>query len=56
MFKYNMRLDSFTGSPSVLSTGEGFVNFAVTTVPEPSSAAFLFISTCVLFRRRGRIR
>ncbi len=49
---YTMAIDSYSGSPSVLATGDGFINFTFTPIPEPASAALLALGLPWLLRRR----
>jgi hypothetical protein len=53
VFSYNMRLNSFTGSPTSLSFGSGFIQLDLVPVPEPSLASALLIGAA-LPRRRSR--
>lgn len=54
-FRCIFRFDSFSGSPAVLSTGTGFANFTLTTVPEPA-AILPFAITALQIRRRSAHR
>ncbi len=49
---YFMRLDSYSGSPNVVSTGSGFVQFTLAAIPEPASVALLALGLPWLLRRR----
>ncbi|NUQ47074.1 MAG: hypothetical protein HUU22_13700 [Phycisphaerae bacterium] len=49
---YWMRVDSYSGSPSVLATGDGYVNFTLTPIPEPASVALFAFALPALLRRR----
>lgn len=49
---YFMALDSYSGSPNVVSTGDGFVQFTLTAIPEPASAVLLALGLPWLRRRR----
>jgi len=53
-FRCIFRFDSFTGSPTVLSTGTGFANFTLTTVPEPAALGPLAFAALLLRKRRSR--
>ena len=53
-FRSIFRFDSFSGSPTVLSTGTGFANFSLTTVPSPATLAPMALAT-LLIRKRRRI-
>lgn len=50
---YFMALDSYSGNPNVVSTGDGFVQFTLTAIPEPASAALVALGLPRL-RRRAR--
>ena len=49
---YWMRVDSYSGSSSVLATGDGYVHFTLPPIPEPASAALLMLGLAWLRRRR----
>lgn len=49
---YEMSVDSFSGSASVLATGDGYINFTFTRIPEPGSAALLALGLPWFLRRR----
>lgn len=51
-FRCIFRFDSFTGSPTVLSTGTGFANFSLTTVPCPAALGPLAFAGILIRKRR----
>ena len=55
-FRCIFSFDSFSGSPTVLSTGTGFANFTLTSVPEPAAIGPLSIAAVALLRRPRRTR
>ncbi|HWL92747.1 MAG TPA: hypothetical protein VNT79_04365 [Phycisphaerae bacterium] len=50
---YLLRLMSFSGSPSSLSQGEGFIRLELVPIPEPSTSAMI-LSAGLFTIRRGR--
>lgn len=51
-FNYTMSIDSYSGSPSVLATGDGYMHFTLTPIPEPACAALLALGLPWFLRRR----
>jgi len=47
-------LESLSGSPTVLSIGNGYARFTLTTVPEPAALGPLAFAAIMLRKRRSR--
>lgn len=54
ILQYTMQLDSQSGSPSVLSTGNGTISFEIAPVPEPTTLALILPFAALLSTRRAR--
>ncbi len=50
--RHDMSLINFGGSPDLLSTGNGYINFTLEPVPEPSSACLAACGLALLLRKR----
>lgn len=51
-FSYGLELESFSGTPTNLSTADGFLKAHVVPIPEPATMAMLLLVTPALRRRR----
>ncbi len=52
--QYRLEIESFSGSPSVLSTGNGSVQFTVTPIPEPATLSLILPALLLIRRTRRR--
>ncbi len=52
--RYAMRLVNHGGSPDLLSTGNGHINWTLQPVPEPASAWFAAVGLALALRKRRR--
>jgi len=50
---YMLKLDSFSGSPTSLSHGNGFVSFELTPAPEPATMGYLASLCTIIVLRSG---